>query len=134
MIAVIEFIICAISFTILGIQGAFIWAAVAAFTSLLPLIGPFLLVFLPLAILSFINQDYVLLISLVVIYAAVAYVENVTRPKIIGNRAKMHPVIILIGIIGGIELFGIIGMVAGPLILSMMIVIIENYYYEYIRD
>lgn len=134
MVAVIEFVICAISFSLLGIQGAFIWAAVAAFTSLLPLVGPFLLVFVPLAIISLISHNYIILISLAVIYALVAYVENITRPKIIGNRAKMHPVIILIGIIGGIELFGIIGMVAGPLILSAMIVIIENYYYEYIKD
>jgi predicted PurR-regulated permease PerM len=134
MVAVIEFIISAIAFSVLGIEGAFIWAAIVAFTSLLPLIGPFLVVFMPLAILNLINQNYITLVLLGVAYALVAYVENITRSKIIGNRAKMHPVVILIGIIGGIELFGLIGMIAGPLILSMMIVIIENYYYEYIKD
>ena len=45
--------------------------------------------------------------------------HNVVKPKLIGKRADIHPAIVLIGIIGGINFLGIIGLILGPLILAV---------------
>jgi predicted PurR-regulated permease PerM len=54
-------------------------------------------------------------------------IDNIVRPKIIGNKANVHPIIILIGVLGGLKLFGFIGLVIGPLILTSVITFIEIY-------
>ena len=57
----------------------------------------------------------------------VASSDNILRPKLIGDKAKVHPVIILVGILGGMALFGVIGVLVGPLILSLTSVLVESY-------
>jgi predicted PurR-regulated permease PerM len=57
----------------------------------------------------------------------ISLIDNILKPKIIGERAKIHPLIILFGIIGGIQLFGIPGILIGPVILALFDVVIEIY-------
>ena len=54
------------------------------------------------------------------------YIDSILRIKLVGKKSKIHPVIVLLGLFGGISLFGIIGLILGPLILSIAITIIEN--------
>lgn len=97
---------------------------------ILPVVGP-ALVWLPIAIIKILQGETfngvgLLLFGLLVI----STIDNVIRPKIIGKRAKIHPIVILIGVLGGLELFGIIGMVLGPLILAILTVFIDFYIQE----
>jgi len=55
----------------------------------------------------------------------VGTVDNFIKPKLVGKRAKIHPAIILIGILGGIRLLGFIGLIIGPLILATAIELIK---------
>jgi predicted PurR-regulated permease PerM len=133
LIAVIEFLIAAIAFTIIGLKPAFLLALLIAIAVLIPFIGPFIIV-APFFIIALIEHNYTLLIELGLVYLILTYLDNVTRPKLIGQHAKIHPVIVLMGVIGGVSLFGFVGLIAGPLILSSMLIIIQNYYYEYVKE
>ena len=53
--------------------------------------------------------------------------DNFIRPKLMGNIAKIHPLIMLVGIFGGLFFFGVLGVIIGPLILAFTAVVIENY-------
>jgi len=57
------------------------------------------------------------------IYGAlvVSLVDNVVRSKVIGTRAKIHPAIVMIGLLGGLQIFGLVGIILGPLVLSFLL-------------
>jgi predicted PurR-regulated permease PerM len=57
----------------------------------------------------------------------VSTIDNIVRPKIVGSRGNIHPVLVLLGIVGGLELFGILGMIIGPLILAILTVFLGLY-------
>ena len=52
-------------------------------------------------------------------------IDNILKPKIIGDRSGMHPVLVLVGIFGGIQLFGVIGMIIGPVVVALCVLIIK---------
>ena len=55
------------------------------------------------------------------------------RPKLVSGRTKVHPVLILIGVLGGLRVFGFIGMLVGPLILAMLMALIKFYEQHYMQ-
>ena len=58
---------------------------------------------------------------------ALAYIDNIIRAKLIGDRARVHPAIVLIGAFGGLLSFGFIGIFIGPLIITVFITLVEIY-------
>jgi predicted PurR-regulated permease PerM len=54
-------------------------------------------------------------------------IDNVLKPKLIGGEAKMHPLLVLLSILGGLNVFGFIGFIVGPVITAVCILIIEFY-------
>ena len=133
LVAIVEFIVAAIGLTILKVHSPLIWAILIGIAVFIPLFGPFIIL-LPLMILELINKNYYLVIGLLVLWAILSLIENLLRARLIGNSTKINPVIVLLGILGGIKLFGFIGIIAGPLILSMIGILIQDYYYEYIKE
>jgi predicted PurR-regulated permease PerM len=55
----------------------------------------------------------------------ISTIDNLIRPHIIGKRAKMHPILVLIGVLGGIEFLGVIGVIAGPVILASALTLMQ---------
>jgi predicted PurR-regulated permease PerM len=108
-----------------------LWGTLTAIISIVPLLGA-VIVWLPivayLAILGSINGEYWRAITLFIYgVSVVSAIDNILKPKIIGQRANIHPLIILLGILGGIQLFGIPGLLIGPLILTIFDIVIEIY-------
>jgi predicted PurR-regulated permease PerM len=60
----------------------------------------------------------------------VSTIDNFVRPKIVSSRAKLHPVLVLVGVLGGLKVFGFIGFVVGPLILALFITFMQIYELE----
>jgi predicted PurR-regulated permease PerM len=60
-------------------------------------------------------------------------IDNFLRPRLVSERAKVHPVLILIGVLGGLRVFGFIGMLVGPLILALLVALIKFYEQNYMR-
>jgi len=116
-----------LGFLIFGIPNPILWGLVMAILAILPIVGPYL-VWIPLGIYLIatgnVLQGILLLIYGVVIISAI---DNLIRPFVISARTKIHPAIILIGILGGLYFMGIIGLIIGPLVLSFLIEFLKIY-------
>ena len=122
-----------IGFLIAGVPGAIVWASVMAVLSLLPVVGAFL-VWVPAAIFLLLRGDLwqgLFLIGWGVV--VVSQIDNFVRPKLIGDRAAIHPIFVLIGVLGGVAAFGFIGLFLGPLIVGVAISVLKVWEKEYLH-
>ena len=134
MVAFIQGLFAMLGFLLFGVPSPFFWGTIVALLALVPVLGS-TLIWLPAAIIMVMNgviQNSNLLIfkgiGLAIYFILfVSSVDNIMRPIIMGNRAKAHPAVIMLGIFGGIYLFGILGVLIGPLVLSLVVVLAEIY-------
>ncbi len=121
-----------VGFLIAGVPGAVLWASVMAVLSLLPVVGAFL-VWVPVAVFMLISGDlwqgFFLLGWGVLI---VSQVDNLIRPRLIGNRAQIHPLFVLIGVLGGVAAFGFIGLFLGPVLVGVTLSVLKVWENEYL--
>lgn len=127
MVGVFQGIIAAIGYFLLGIPNALLLSILTAIVGVLPFVSPWL-VWIPVDILLFITGETENAWALM-IYGlfVINWIDTILSPRIVSFRAQLNPAIVLIGIIGGIYAFGIIGVLLGPLILSYLILLIEIY-------
>lgn len=123
--------ILAISFYLLSIQGPLLWGSITAIFSFVPIIGSSA-VWFPAVIIQFLQQDYIAGIGILFTGIFISTADNIIRPFIQKKIGSLHPLISLIGIIIGINLFGPLGLVAGPLLLMFFLLVTRMFYEEYI--
>jgi len=134
VVAIIQGILGGIGFFIFGVSSPIIWGIVMAFAALIPFIGTGI-VWLPPALLKLIggisagNTGEIVGGVLFILYGilVISSIDNILRPKIIGDKAKVHPVLILVGVLGGLYLLGAVGILIGPLILALFVTFIKAY-------
>ena len=122
-----------IGFFILGLSSPIFWGIVMAFFSILPIGTP--IVWVPVSLYLIISGavtgNTILIIKgiILLIYGilVISSIDNLLRPKLIGDKLRAHPLLILIGLLGGIFLFGFLGIFIGPLILTLLVAILEMY-------
>lgn len=132
LVRFIQAIIGLIGFLLLGIENAFLWAFLMFFISFLPLVGTGL-VWLPIAGLEFLHGHYIIGTLVIVLGIIISSIDNILLPHLISGKTRVGPVIILISILGGIELFGIYGLLLGPFVLGAFIVFFEEIFYEFAK-
>ncbi len=127
-LSLIEGIVATIGFYFLGVSNPLIWGLAIIITAILPAIGA-TFVWLPIALIAFIqgNTTQAIFIALFGSIVLSTLIDTFLRAKILGYRAKIHPLIIIIGVLGGVAAFGITGIIIGPLILSLLEQIISIY-------
>jgi predicted PurR-regulated permease PerM len=121
-----------ITFLLLGIEGALLWGFITLILSIIPFIGP-PLVWAPATIYKIIEGD---LFAGTIIFVAGMFISNfdyVLRPYIQEKFAAIHPLISLLGLFIGIYLFGAIGLVVGPVLLSCFLLMLKMFNQEYIE-
>jgi len=127
LIAVIQGLLGGVSFWILRIPSPVLWGTAMALLSFIPF-GGTALIWGPTAIFLFIQGTFIKGIILLAIGVfIISMVDNVLRPFFVGARTKIHPLLLLFAVLGGIQVFGMIGLVAGPLIAVLCITLIEIY-------
>ena len=134
LVAFLQGVLGALGFLVLGIPSPFFWGIVMGFLAMVPYLGTGL-VWGPAAaylIIDGMMQDSTGLIIkgiILIVYGTVIVsgMDNILRPKIIGDKAKVHPLLVLIGIFGGVYFFGPLGVIIGPMVLSLTAVIIETF-------
>src|SRR3989344_3710057 len=130
-IGLIQGVLAWLGFYFLQVPNPVLFGFLTAIISIIPLLGA-ALVWVPIAvyllILGSVTGEYWRAIALL-LYGTfiISLIDNILKPKIVGDRAKIHPLIILFCILGGIQLFGIPGILIGPLILTIFDVVIEIY-------
>lgn len=126
LIGLIEFVVAAIGLYLFGVKSYLLLSAIIFFFAFIPGLGP-AAVWVPLAIYYFFVQDYFAAIGIVIIGLIIsAFIDGYIRIKILGDKSKIHPLIMLLGVLGGVPLFGIFGFVIGPLILIYTIELVDE--------
>ncbi|WP_338065411.1 AI-2E family transporter [Thiospirillum jenense] len=116
-----------IAFAVAGINNAVFWGTVMAVLSVIPSVGS-ALVWVPTIIILLIQGQIITGILLGLFCGlVVGSLDNVLRPILVGKDTKMHELMIFLATLGGIFMFGIAGIIVGPLIASLFIVIWELY-------
>lgn len=116
--AVLHGVVGGLMFLILGIHSPVVWAVLMGFLSLLPVVGSSI-IWLPAAIWLMIQGHIPQGIILIAVCSAVvAIIENILRPWMISGRAQISGLLIFISILGGISVFGPLGIILGPVIVA----------------
>jgi len=126
LIALIEFLIAGIAFWAIGLKFAFLYATLIAIFAFIPGLGP-LIVWIPLAIYLFVTGSLVKagIVFAIGLFLSV-YVDGILRAQISGKKSNIHPFVMLLGIIGGIAVFGIFGFIIGPIVLVVTLQLLEE--------
>ena len=127
LICLVQGSLVSLSFYVLGYQDPVFWGVITTFISFVPVLGP-PVVFVPAAILQIANgHNFEGWAMLVFGFVVIINIDNVLRFIIAKKVGNIHPIITVIGVIIGIPLFGILGLVFGPLLLSYFILLIKIY-------
>lgn len=127
VVALVQGVVAGIGFTIFGVPNAVLWGSVAAICALVPTIGT--------AIITIPMIAYLLLIGHVPqgigltawSLLAIGLVDNLIGPHLMARGSSVHPFFILIGVLGGVNLLGPVGLFAGPLIVSFFFALADTY-------
>ncbi|HCW54534.1 MAG TPA: AI-2E family transporter [Clostridium sp.] len=101
-------------FIILGIPNSFMLGMICGVLDILPYVGT-IIVFIPIIIYNIIMRKYITVIGLICLYILIQVVREVLEAKFLGAKLDIHPLVILISIYVGMNIFGILGMIAGPM-------------------
>jgi predicted PurR-regulated permease PerM len=127
LIAAIQGLLGGLSFWILGISSPVFWGTAMALLSFIPL-GGTAFIWAPASLLFFIQGAFLKGLALLGIGVfVISMVDNFLRPFLVGTRTNIHPLLLLFAVMGGIQVFGMIGLVAGPLIATLCLTLIEIY-------
>ena len=125
VVAIAQGALGGIAFFALGINAPVLWGTAMAVMSFLPMFGTFS-IWGPAVIYLFINGSYMKGIVLLLFGSLViGIVDNILKPVIISGRTKMPTLLIFFSVIGGINFFGFIGFVIGPLVLALFVSVFE---------
>ena len=115
------------SFLLTGIPNALFWGVVMAFASLIPVVGS-ALVWIPVSLwLGFSGHWGKAVVVLAICGGLAATADNVVRPLLLRNRTRLNEYLLLISVLGGLEVFGLLGLVVGPTVVAAAMSIFQVY-------
>ncbi len=118
LVAVIQGLLGGISFVLTGIPSPIFWGVLIAFFSLVPVVGS-ALIWGPAALWLGFSGHWGKALLVVVICGGVSTVaDNIVRPMLLRNRTRLNELLLFIGVLGGLQAFGLLGLVAGPTIVA----------------
>jgi predicted PurR-regulated permease PerM len=126
-ISLVQGSLVSLSFYALGYTDPLFWGVITTFVSFVPILGP-PVIFVPAALLQIANGNaFAGYAMLAVGFIIIINIDNVLRLIIAKKVGNIHPIITVIGVVIGIPVFGILGLVFGPLLLSYFILLIRIY-------
>lgn len=131
LVAFFQGLVALIGYLIAGVNDPLFWFILTAVGAMVPFIGTALAI-LPLTILLY-SQGMMWQAVFIVVYgiAVVGVTDNILRIYILNRLSAVHPLITLIGVVVGVPLFGFIGLIFGPLLVSLFLLILTIYRHEY---
>ena len=134
LLALMQGFLVTVGFSLFGIHRAILWGSLASIGALMPGIGT-TIVTAPAIIYLFAIGDTVSAVGLLVWSALiVGMIDNIVGPYLIGRKNNMHPFVILISVLGGIALFGPLGFIVGPVVVTLFFVLLEIYNQYILKD
>lgn len=125
VIAIIQGTLGGVAFWALGLPSAIVWAVVMTFLSMIPMAGSFV-VWVPAAIYLAATGHWGKAIILAAWGALViGTIDNILRPKLVGEKTKLHELFIFFSVLGGLHVFGVVGIVLGPVMLAITLALLD---------
>jgi predicted PurR-regulated permease PerM len=126
IIGLVQGLVAGIGFFLFGISNSLLLTVLAIAAGILPIIGP-AIVWVPVAIYLLISGNTFTAIGVTIFGIASITIDNFLRPIIVSKRIMMNSLLVLLGMVGGIILFGLLGFILGPLIIAYFIIFLELY-------
>lgn len=131
MLAIAQAIVAAIGYYIFGIGDFLLWAVLTGIFSMIPVIGT-AVICIPLCVYLFATGHVGQGVGLIIYsLAVIGSVDNVLRFTILKRLGDVHPIITVLGIIVGVPIFGFMGFIFGPLLVSYLLLLIKIYHVEF---
>ncbi|TAN43672.1 MAG: AI-2E family transporter [Nitrospirae bacterium] len=125
VVAIVQGIIGGITYALLGTHSPVLWGLATAISSFIPLVGTFA-VWGVISVYFFIQGVmWKGVVMILVGVLGISMVDNVLKPIIIGSKTKMHILVIFFSVLGGINMFGLIGLIMGPLVVAVFISVLK---------
>lgn len=125
-------VIAGIGLWLVGIPNVIFWTFIMILLGIIPLIGN-VLVWGPAGLYLIFLANQPVPGILLLIYESVMMIvsDNLIRAQVVGRRAHIHPLVVMIGVVGGLPLFGLLGVVLGPLTLGIFLALLRVYQQEF---
>jgi predicted PurR-regulated permease PerM len=132
--ALVQALLATFAYAVLGVNAPLFWGLLTFIFAIIPIIGPWT-IYGPMGISMVItaldaSDTFGLIKGIILLifgFGIVSTVDNLLRPVLIGDKVRMHPILILVGVLGGIYMYGFLGIVLGPLILIILSTIFNIY-------
>ncbi|MGD8975440.1 MAG: AI-2E family transporter, partial [Desulfobacterales bacterium] len=122
-----------IVFALFDLKSPFLWGVIMALLAFLPILG-IGAVFIPASLYLFLKGRIAAGIFFIVFYILLSGgIEYFFKPKLVGTRVQMHTLLVFLSIIGGLKLFGILGIIYGPLVVTAFLTLTDIYESSYRR-
>ncbi|EAS20190.1 AI-2E family transporter [Nonlabens mediterrranea] len=134
LVALLQGIVALIGYFIFGVENPFFWFVITVIGSMIPFVGTALGI-LPVTILLFSQGETAAAIG-ILIYGVIVVgsTDNLFRLVVQKRLADVHPLVTLIGVVVGVPLFGFIGLIFGPLLVSLFLLLLKIYKNEYGKE
>ena len=127
VISIIQGLAMGVFYILAGVPYAVFWTALSIAFSVLPLVG-ISLIALPMGIILILTGNVTSgIIVLVGFYGFVNWLDNLLRPKLVPKGAYLHPMLLLLSVLGGLTLSGLLGVIYGPVIMILFVTTIDMY-------
>jgi predicted PurR-regulated permease PerM len=126
IVGIAQGLVVGIGFFLFGVPNALFFTLLAIMAGIFPIIGT-TIVWLPIMVYFVITGNTFPALGILLFGLISSTMDNFLRPIIVSRRTKMHSALVLIGMIGGLFLFGIIGVILGPLIIAYLLILLELY-------
>jgi len=132
--AIIQGVLVGIAFALASLPNAIFWGVLTVVFAILPVVGSGV-IWVPGAVVLALNHNWGWAIFMAVWgIVIVSNVDTVIRPIVFRRWAQIHPFVTLVGALGGVRYFGILGLLIGPLALSYFFELIQMYREEYLNE
>ncbi len=127
IIGIMQGTICGVAFAIVGIEGPVFWGSLMAVMSIIPAFGTAVIWFPALIILALSGNFTGVLVLGILCGAVAGNLDNLVRPRLVGKDTEMHDLFVLFGTLGGLSMFGLLGIIIGPIVAALFNTIWEIY-------
>lgn len=132
LIALAQGLVGLLGYLIIGVNEPFFWFGVTCIAAMLPVVGA-ALAYVPLAIIFFANdQTWQGIAMLILGFGVIGTIDNVLRFTLLKKMGNVHPLTTVFGVIIGLKLFGFIGLIFGPLLISLFMLMLKIYSSEFV--
>ncbi len=123
--ALVQGLLVGLLFWALGLPNPLFWGVIATLLSVIPILGPFL-IYLPAGVYLIVQERYIAGGFLILFGSLlISQIDNVIRPYVMSKSANVHPLIPILGVIGGLRLWGFAGFILGPLALAAFVTLVD---------